>query len=261
MWKPANPVCGIYCIKNKQNNKIYIGCSVDIERRFEAHKNDLIKNKHHNTHLQSSFNKYGIENFEFLILEICNEDKIREMEIYYIDLYVSKNEDYGYNQTSGGGGILHYSHSQETREKISKSSMGKPPTRKGVELSQETKDKMSEAAKGKPKSKEHCKNMSIGKKLYFEKLSCEKQPCEKQHSKKENNIKKINLRLKKQNSSSKYKGVSKMKGKAKWESYIWYDKKQIKIGTYFSEIDAALAYNKKSIELYGADAFLNKIEE
>jgi len=58
------PICGIYQIKNIINNKIYIGQSIDIERRWYQHRygkgNIIIKN---------AINKYGIENFKFTILE------------------------------------------------------------------------------------------------------------------------------------------------------------------------------------------------
>ena len=49
-------ICGIYCITNTSNNKIYIGQSIDIEKRFAGHQRDLSKNKHFNPHLQRSYN-------------------------------------------------------------------------------------------------------------------------------------------------------------------------------------------------------------
>lgn len=49
---------GIYCIKNKINDKLYIGSSSNIHKRFICHKYALRKDKHHNKPLQHSFNKY-----------------------------------------------------------------------------------------------------------------------------------------------------------------------------------------------------------
>ena len=60
---------GIYQIKNVINGKSYIGKSVDIHSRKFQHKSALLKNKHHNSHLQASFNKHGEEAFRFRILK------------------------------------------------------------------------------------------------------------------------------------------------------------------------------------------------
>lgn len=59
--------------------------------------------------------------------------------------------------------------------------------------------------------------------------------------------------------SSKYKGVNKPKGGKKWSAFAMKDKKLYRLGTFEKEEDAALAYNKKAIELYGKFAWLNKI--
>lgn len=63
--------------------------------------------------------------------------------------------------------------------------------------------------------------------------------------------------------SSKYKGVSKISdGRKKcWRATITYEKRQIKLGTYYSEEDAARAYNKAALEYYSEFAHLNEIEE
>jgi hypothetical protein len=67
-------------------------------------------------------------------------------------------------------------------------------------------------------------------------------------------------KVKKQNCSSKYTGVSFNKKSKKWISYINFNSKQIRIGEFNIELDAAKAYNKKAIELYKENANLNKIE-
>lgn len=61
------------------------------------------------------------------------------------------------------------------------------------------------------------------------------------------------------NSSSKYLGVSWDSNKKKWFSSICKNYKIIPLGRFDSEKDAALAYNKKAIELHGEFANLNKI--
>lgn len=64
---------GIYSIKNKVNGKIYIGQSTDIIDRLRHHLSELRHNRHSNSYLQRSFNKYGEENFEFDVVEECLE--------------------------------------------------------------------------------------------------------------------------------------------------------------------------------------------
>lgn len=72
---------GIYKIKNKINNKIYIGQSLNIKRRIAEHKTPNAKG---NNKLHNDIQELGVDNFEFEILEICNKDKLNEREQYYI---------------------------------------------------------------------------------------------------------------------------------------------------------------------------------
>ena len=93
---------GIYKITNLINNKVYIGQSVDIKQRWNSHKRQsIIPNKEYNKYLYRAFRKYGIENFNFEILEECSREKLDEKEHYYIILYNSNNDQYGYNETGG----------------------------------------------------------------------------------------------------------------------------------------------------------------
>lgn len=57
--------------------------------------------------------------------------------------------------------------------------------------------------------------------------------------------------------SSKYKGVSFHKRDKKWYSYIKKDQKLINLGSFTNEVDAAKAYDKKAIELFGEFSRLN----
>ena len=95
---------GIYCIRNKANDKRYIGMSVNIERRQRYHLNMLLDGTHYNTHLQRSFNRYDKENFEFTITESINEKQIQKRERYWIKFFDTTNSNKGYNLTDGGKG-------------------------------------------------------------------------------------------------------------------------------------------------------------
>lgn len=93
-------MCGIYKITNLINNKIYIGQSMDIHRRWRAHKSSAFNE---NCSIQDyplyrAFRKYGIENFSFEILEECLSTELDEKEKEYILFYNSLTPN-GYNQT------------------------------------------------------------------------------------------------------------------------------------------------------------------
>lgn len=91
---------GIYCIKNLITLQVYIGISIDIQKRWVQHKRNLNKNQHCNTKLQNAWNKYGEDNFAFEVLEECSYCQCFEKEIQYIQQFNSF--DNGYNLTRGG---------------------------------------------------------------------------------------------------------------------------------------------------------------
>jgi len=152
---------GIYCIKNIESRKVYVGSSVDIKDRLSRHRYQLRKGKHHNIHLQRSWNKYGKDNFEFYVLEECKESKLIDRENYYIKKYKSTNKHYGYNMVSADRRII----SNETRKRMSEAQKGKKYSDeykkkmseklKGRKMSEEWKAKIGKAHKGKTISEEH----------------------------------------------------------------------------------------------------------
>jgi len=95
-------ICGIYSITNLTNNKLYIGLSTNIEQRFSFHKKRLLSGKHKNKHFQSSFDKNGIDNFKFEVIEICEDSMLCDREKYWITHYKSFDREFGYNKTYGG---------------------------------------------------------------------------------------------------------------------------------------------------------------
>jgi group I intron endonuclease len=157
---------GIYKITCIANNKVYIGQSANIDGRFYQHKHELKNNKHCNQHLQSSYNKYKKDFFDYKIIEIIdiNEEDINEEDInekltileqYYIDYYKSMDREYGFNKKGAGpkGKVT-----EETREKLRKAQEGRieenrqrmieynktrPP------MSDENRKKLSESMSGK----------------------------------------------------------------------------------------------------------------
>jgi len=91
-------ISGIYVIINKLNDKKYVGSSKSAYYRWsEAHLPTLRKGNHHNRHLQSAWNKYGEDQFEFQVLEECVEEQLLEREGYWIEHHRSWEREYGYN--------------------------------------------------------------------------------------------------------------------------------------------------------------------
>lgn len=89
----------IYIIKNKINDKVYIGQSVNPHRRFIQHLcngNRLLDS----LPIHLAINKYGKDNFYYEILEKDIEN-YNEREKYWISYYDSQSPN-GYNISEGG---------------------------------------------------------------------------------------------------------------------------------------------------------------
>lgn len=93
----------IYIIRNKINDKVYIGqTTTNLKTRFNQHcKKSTLKNRHYK--LYNAIKKYGRDNFYIGVIE--DNIKIEELdqkEIYYIEKFNSYYN--GYNSTKGGDG-------------------------------------------------------------------------------------------------------------------------------------------------------------
>lgn len=141
---------GIYEIRNLVNGKVYIGQSIDIEKRIETHKK-----RESNSHLSAAIKKYGLENFSFSVLIECKKEDLSFYEHVFIIANCSFDGRYGYNKTLGGEEYTIFN--KETLQKISKNvkaSLEKSEKAKeyhrrqfGMKRSEETKKKQSESAK------------------------------------------------------------------------------------------------------------------
>jgi group I intron endonuclease len=93
----------IYKITNDINGKIYIGKTVNtIEKRWNEHCKDSLKERNENRPLYKAMNKYGIQHFHIEQIEECSVEEVSERERYWIEIYGSFK--YGYNATKGGDG-------------------------------------------------------------------------------------------------------------------------------------------------------------
>ncbi len=144
---------GVYCIRNKVNGKVYVGsAAVSLKRRQGEHFRQLSQNRHFNIYLQSAWNKYGADAFEFLVVERCLRFDCTGREQYWINQYRSAERAFGYNVCPTAGGVLGRTHSPKTKAKMSASARarfertGHPWV--GRKQSEETKAKISAANKG-----------------------------------------------------------------------------------------------------------------
>lgn len=67
---------GIFQIRNKVNQKIYVGCSDNLEAAWESHKSRLDAGIHPNGGLQADYHKMGPDNFEFELVVQLSEENI-----------------------------------------------------------------------------------------------------------------------------------------------------------------------------------------
>lgn len=91
------PKIGVYQIKCTGNNKVYVGGSICIQRRWKEHTYQLRNNRHHSSRLQNSWNKYGADKFEFSILEEILENELIQTEQKWIDEKEAFSREKGLN--------------------------------------------------------------------------------------------------------------------------------------------------------------------
>jgi group I intron endonuclease len=144
----------IYQIRNRINNKVYIGKTMQtVDGRWKQH----ILGHGNAPYLYSAIQKHGPEKFDVWVLypDAVTEEELNQRETLYIQMYKSNSPRYGYNLTAGGRGLCNPS--PETRHKLSE-------TMKGKKKSKEHRRKLSEANKGKRASKETRLKMSKSQK-------------------------------------------------------------------------------------------------
>ena len=159
---------GIYKITSP-NNRVYIGQSQNIERRFS----DYFKEKRFNQpRLIRSFKKYGVNNHTFEIIEECVIEQLNIKERYYQEFYEvlsRKGMNCVYTKTNEKPRIT----SKSTCNKISKALTGRKLNPEHVEkikkalskriVSDRVKESVGSRYKNKKLSKEHVEKMRQSK--------------------------------------------------------------------------------------------------
>lgn len=119
----------------------------------------------HNSYFTNAINKYGWDNFEHLVVASgLSKDAACRMEIDLITKYKSNQRAFGYNESSGGEhsgtGVGHIV-SEETRQKMRDSHLGKISGMSGKHQTNESKEKNRQAHLGKHHSEETKKKLSL----------------------------------------------------------------------------------------------------
>lgn len=96
----------IYKILNRKTGSVYIGKTNNFERRKREHLSvhTNTNSQDYNKLLYKKMREYGIENFEFIIIEECLEEEWKTREKYWINYYNSF-KGRGYNESEGGDGV------------------------------------------------------------------------------------------------------------------------------------------------------------
>jgi len=167
---------GIYCIENIINKKKYIGSAKSIEKRRNVHLCELRANKHKNSYLQYSFNKYGEGCFVFYPICYCKIEELITKENEYMKLFNSVDRKNGYNLKNATQTVI----SEETRKKLSLGRKGKKATpeqlkrmsdaRKGFKNSEESKIKVSKSLMGHAVSEETRKKIIATQSIKIDQL-------------------------------------------------------------------------------------------
>lgn len=102
-------ICGIYMITNTLNNKFYIGCSLDIKKRWDTHRiRYKTQGTEYNKPLYIEMREFGIKNFKIEVLEECKQDVLFEREKHYIETLnaIEKGYNVMYGEDNHGNAKL-----------------------------------------------------------------------------------------------------------------------------------------------------------
>ena len=159
----------IYKLTNLKNKKIYVGQTIQFEKRMNHHRHSKQPG------VDAAIRKYGWENFSVEILEECPEEMLDEREIFWIAELNSMFPN-GYNLTSGGNAKRIVS--EATRAKLSAIGKGRWVGEKnpfyGKHHTEEARAKNGAAHRGMRHSAETRAKMSVShKKIFYPILDAE----------------------------------------------------------------------------------------
>lgn len=118
-FSELSKVSGIYSIRTSVNNRIYVGSSINLWKRYKQHKNDLKTSIHHNVKLQRHVHKFGIDSLLFEIIEFCDKEILIEREQYWIDYHKAYDILTGFNINLKAESSIGVKRSDEYKKNVS----------------------------------------------------------------------------------------------------------------------------------------------
>lgn len=281
-------ISGIYCIENIENGKKYVGQSKDINTRIKAnHRSCHALNDAFDKCGKENFKTYIVEECLIEELNEREIYWIKELHSHVTEngynitwggssniMKNRKHSDESKKKMSDSNkgrkcsdetklkmseshkGEKHWSFGkhipEESKEKMRKSHVGKPSSMKGKHHSDETKEKISSSTKkamtDEVKEKLRKSHIGIVKSEETKEKLRQKGIGRKFSEETKEKISKKNKGKKSKKASSIYFGVSFYKQTNRWHVSIMENKKNINIGYFLDEIEAAKAYDKYIIE-------------
>ncbi len=278
----------IYKISNSLNEKLYIGKTTEDPKKYWKYHKMYCRNGYDKV-LYSAMRKYGVDKFQFNIIEFIECFNIKELNNKLFKLerkYIKKFNTMvpnGYNVTAGGQGLAGMKFSDKHREKISdkltgrtftkqhrrnisKASEGRISPNKGKNLSESHKTKLSKSMKGRYKGKKnpfygkkHDKETRelISKKLSDGRLNGEKNPFYgKEHSKE--TLKKLSEIGKKRQSDPEIRRNN-IKNQPNRKAIMVIDIKTNKILKKFLSLSQASRWVNKNTKYSGDRSYMTEI--
>lgn len=77
---------GVYAIVNQTSWKCYVGSARRINTRWTSHRHLLRRGGHFSPQLQAAWNKYGKDQFSFVVVEACPVDRLITTEQRWFEL-------------------------------------------------------------------------------------------------------------------------------------------------------------------------------
>lgn len=116
----AAPATGVYRLVNHAERLCYVGSSRNLAKRRAEHFRLLRRNEHPNPRLQSAFNIYGEDVFEWMEEVSCAEEQdAREIELQILRGELTFEEAPGYNIACDAFPMLGRTHTDYTKQRIS----------------------------------------------------------------------------------------------------------------------------------------------